>query len=249
MNLSSGNKLIIFRRFECRKSSDLTHKKETIICIPGISICIKSNRQKKEEEKRFHARFHIQNKPFSKKTFPRKEKLEKQERFYDIIDKLSLRRVHMANEKITKQGKLDLEQRLEELNEEKKRVKVDLNLARSQGDLSENADYDAAREKLQEIETQISKIQYTLDHATIIDNVSGGDRVAKIGGETIHTTNLSTGKTYDFVIVGSAEAKPKEGKISNTCPVALAVLGKEAGDVVEIEVSKPYKLRIDKIGK
>lgn len=155
----------------------------------------------------------------------------------------------MANEKITKQGKHDLEERLKQLTSvEKPKVMEDLNLARSQGDLSENADYDAAREKLQTIETEISRIQYTLDHATIIEDVKGGDRICKIGGECIHTTNLSTGKTYSFVIVGSAEAKPSEGKISNTCPVALAVLGKEAGDEVEVDVKNPYTLRIDRIG-
>ena len=121
----------------------------------------------------------------------------------------------MANEKITKQGKKDLEERLHQLvSVEKPKVMEDLNLARSQGDLSENADYDAAREKLQTIETEISRIQYTLDHATIIEEVTGGDRICKIGGERIHTTNLSTGKTYSFVIVGSAEAKPSEGKRS-----------------------------------
>lgn len=156
----------------------------------------------------------------------------------------------MANDiKLTKQGKLDLENRLQELtNVEKPRVMEDLNLARSQGDLSENADYDAARDKLQTIETEIQRIQYTLDHATIVEDVEGGDHVAKLGGDRIYATNLDTGKKYDFVIVGSAEAKPHEGKISNTCPVALAVIGKTEGDVVEVLVEKPYKLRIDKIG-
>lgn len=157
----------------------------------------------------------------------------------------------MANNetKLTKQGKIDLETRLKELLEvEKPRVMDDLNLARSQGDLSENADYDAARDKLQTIEREISKIQYTLDHAVIVEVVEDGGHVAKLGGEPITVTNLSNGKQYTFTIVGSAEAKPTS-KISNTCAVAKAVLGKTEGETVLVEVEHPYELRIDKIGK
>jgi hypothetical protein len=67
------------------------------------------------------------------------------------------------NEILTKQGKIDLEKKLQNLvNVEKPKALADLNLARSQGDLSENADYDAAREKTQEIESEINQIQYTL---------------------------------------------------------------------------------------
>lgn len=154
----------------------------------------------------------------------------------------------MSNEKITKQGKLDLEKRLRELKEiERPRVMEDLNLARSQGDLSENADYDAARDKLQSIDMEMQRIQDTLDHAILVEEVKGG-KVAQLGGAMIHTTNIQTGAKYSFVIVGSAEAKPSEGKISNTCPVALAVLGKTEGTTVVVEVKKPYELRIDRIG-
>lgn len=154
----------------------------------------------------------------------------------------------MSNEKITRQGKIELEKRLTELKEiERPRVMEDLNLARSQGDLSENADYDAARDKLQSIDMEMQRIQDTLDHAILVAEVKGGN-VAQLGGAKIHTTNVQTGAKYSFVIVGSAEAKPSEGKISNTCPVALAVLGKTEGTTVVVEVKKPYELRIDRIG-
>ncbi|MFA6830164.1 MAG: transcription elongation factor GreA, partial [Bacilli bacterium] len=108
---------------------------------------------------------------------------------------------------LTKRGKIDLEKKLEDLiNVEKPKALADLNLARSQGDLSENADYDAAQIKTQEIESEIQRINYTLDHCTIIENDnSTGNQTAKLGGLKIHTTSMSTGKEFVFSIVGSAE--------------------------------------------
>jgi transcription elongation factor GreA len=154
------------------------------------------------------------------------------------------------NEILTKQGKIDLEKKLQNLvNVEKPKALADLNLARSQGDLSENADYDAAREKTQEIESEINQIQYTLDHATVIENENkDGSKSAKLGGDKIYATDVENGKKFEFFIVGSAEADPANGKISNTCPVALAILGHAVGDVVTVAVKKPYQLKINKIG-
>ncbi|MFA6587423.1 MAG: transcription elongation factor GreA [Bacilli bacterium] len=153
-------------------------------------------------------------------------------------------------EAITRKGKVELEKRLDELvNVEKPKVLADLNLARSQGDLSENADYDAATEKAQQIESEISKIRYTLDHARIVDDEKGGDKFCRLGGDIITVKSLATNIEYKFLIVGEIEAKPSEGKISNTSPVAQAVIGHQAGDTVDVEVSKPYKLLIEKIGK
>ncbi len=148
---------------------------------------------------------------------------------------------------LTKNGKKELEDKLNDLiNNEKPKALADLNLARSQGDLSENADYDAAREKCQEIETEITKIQYVLDHCTIIADTKKGN-TARLGGGLISVKNISTNKEYSFTIVGSVEADPLTGKISNTCPVAQAVLNHPAGDTVKVNVAKPYELLIEKI--
>lgn len=154
------------------------------------------------------------------------------------------------NQIITKQGKEDLQKKLDNLiNVVKPKALADLNLARSQGDLSENADYDAARERTQEIESEINRIQYTLDHATVVDNEdTTGPKTCRLGGGKIYARNTTTGKEYSFTIVGSAEADPLIGKISNTCPVALAVLGHVVGDVVKVDVKNPYELSIEKIG-
>ncbi|MFA6862074.1 MAG: transcription elongation factor GreA [Bacilli bacterium] len=148
---------------------------------------------------------------------------------------------------LTKNGKKDLEDKLNLLiNTEKPKALADLNLARSQGDLSENADYDAAREKTQEIETEISRIQYILDHCTVLEDSKKGN-TARLGGGAITVKNIATGKEYTFVIVGSAEADPIKEKISNTCPVAQAVLNHTVGETVTVQVAKPYGLLIKKI--
>ena len=164
----------------------------------------------------------------------------------------------MAEKKsvITKKGKEELIRRLEELTTEiKPAVLEELNLARSQGDLSENADYSAAKERSREIDEEISKIRYTLDHSTLVDDEAAptnGKKVCRLGGEKI-TIETVKGKdvkqfTRSFVIVGEIEANPSEGKISNTCPIAQAVLGHGEGEVVDIEASVPYKVKITHIG-
>lgn len=154
-------------------------------------------------------------------------------------------------EVLTKEGKANIEKKLQRLiNVEKPRALADLNLARSQGDLSENADYDAARERVQELETEINRLQFTLDHCIILDEgaVKAGDlHTCRLGGGLITVKNIEKGTTEKFTIVGSAEADPLNGKISNTCPVAIAVLGHRAGDTVEVQVKVPYSLVIESI--
>ncbi len=149
---------------------------------------------------------------------------------------------------LTSDGKLRLEQRLDELkNVEKPRVLNDLELARSQGDLSENADYDAAREKQRQIEEEITKIQYTLDHCVIADTEELDPHTAHLGGGEITITNLENGRVTSFHIVGSAEADPLKGYISNSSPLAIALLGHRAGETVEVNGPKVYSVRIDSI--
>lgn len=150
---------------------------------------------------------------------------------------------------LTLKGKDELEKRLKNLVEvEKPKIDEQLNFARSQGDLSENSDYDAARERLEAIKDEISHIQYILDHHTIIDeSEEGGAKTARLGGSMITVINTSTNVEYKFTIVGSVEADPINGKISNTCPVAQAIIGKKVGDVVTVPVKNPYQLKITNI--
>ncbi len=148
---------------------------------------------------------------------------------------------------LTKQGKEDLEKKLKNLVEvEQPKAFEELNFARSQGDLSENSDYDAAREKTEAIKAEIARIQYALDHSEIIDeDIGTGDaKTVRMGSYTITIKNLDTGDEYEFSIVGSSEADPMNKKISNTCPVAQAILGKKIGTVATVNAKKPYQVEI-----
>ncbi len=149
----------------------------------------------------------------------------------------------MSDELITKKGLEEKKLRLKELQEViKPQALNELNLARSQGDLSENADYDAAIKKTQEIENEINSIQYIIDHAKIVEEPV--DATAVRIGSKIKIQNMSNKKTYEVTIVGSSQAKPLENEISNKSPIAQAVLGKQVGDVVEINAKIPYKAKI-----
>lgn len=154
------------------------------------------------------------------------------------------------NNVLTKKGKEELEKKLKNLVEvEQPKAFEELNFARSQGDLSENSDYDAAREKTEAIKAEIARIQDILDHHVIIEESDTGNNkdIVRMGSGLITVTNLSTNKSYTFSIVGSTEADPVNGKISNTCPVAQAILGKKVGDQVTIPTKTPYELTIDSI--
>lgn len=147
---------------------------------------------------------------------------------------------------ITKKGKEELEQKLHNLIEvEQPKANEELNFARSQGDLSENSDYDAAKEKYEAIKREIARIQNILDHHVIIEEEDdNGIKTAKLGGSTITLLDLTRNTTKDVTIVGSVEADPFHGKISNTCPVAQAIIGHKVGDVVTVNAKVPYQLKI-----
>jgi transcription elongation factor GreA len=103
--------------------------------------------------------------------------------------------------------------------------------AKADGDLSENAMFDAARDEQGFVEGRISEIEHILKHSKLIEVTSGGSVSL---GSTVHV-ELSSGKQR-YVIVGSTEANPDEGKISDESPIGRALLGKKPGDKVEITV-------------
>lgn len=124
-------------------------------------------------------------------------------------------------------------------------VKAELAEARSQGDLSENADYDAARDKQAEVEHRIQELENMLQagHYEIIDNKKKGKKNVQIGN-TVKLEFMDTKEVDEYHIVGSTEADPLNGKLSNETPLAQAILGSKTGDVVTVEVAKPYKVTI-----
>jgi transcription elongation factor GreA len=107
--------------------------------------------------------------------------------------------------------------------------------ARAQGDLSENAEYDAAKERQGFIEGRINEVEGKLSSAQIIDpkTLAGEERV--VFGATVTVEDLSSGETTTYQIVGEDEADMKEKKVSISSPIARALIGKAEGDVVELQ--------------
>ncbi len=118
--------------------------------------------------------------------------------------------------------------------------------ARSHGDLSENAEYHAAKEKQSFIEGRISELDDKLARADVIDVSKLSGKKIRFGA-TVTITDIDTEETYTYKIVGEDEANVKEGKISITSPTARALIGKEEGD--EAEVAAPSGARAYEITK
>ena len=106
--------------------------------------------------------------------------------------------------------------------------------ARSHGDLSENAEYDAAKERQAFIEGRIAELESKLSSAQIIDPKTLNTNGRIVFAATVSLEDLETGEKVRYQIVGHAEADLKEMKISITSPLARALIGREAGDVVEV---------------
>ena len=152
----------------------------------------------------------------------------------------------MADEKIyvTQEGLEELKKEQENLiHVVRQEVIEDLKAARAQGDLSENADYDAARDRQAQVEARIRELEIMLNNIEIIDDKQGSVRVAKIGS-TVKIEELDTHQIDQFTIVGSVEADPLNGKLSNVTPLAEAILEHKVGQTVEVLVDEPYQVKI-----
>lgn len=117
--------------------------------------------------------------------------------------------------------------------------------ARAQGDLSENAEYDAARERQGFVEGRISYLEALLSNAQIIDpkSIDVEDRV--VFAATVELQDIESGKKLRYQIVGEAESDAKLGRISIVSPMARALIGKSVGDVVEVQAQgnpKEYEI-------
>ena len=140
----------------------------------------------------------------------------------------------MKNKEIylTSDGFLKLEEELDELKKVKRPEVINaIKEARAQGDLSENAEYSAARDNQAKLEARIKEIEYTLEHATIIENNNDGK--IKVGSKV--TIKYDDGDEEEYTIVGTNEADPFENKISNESPIAVAILDKKIGDKVSVD--------------
>ena len=135
---------------------------------------------------------------------------------------------------LTKEGYEDIKQELDDLINVKRPANIEaIKEARALGDLSENADYDAARNEQAELEAKIKKLQAIIDNVKIISSVSN-DKISV--GNTVTISYVDDPEEEDqYKIVGSQEADPFESKISNESPIAKALLGHAVGDIVSVE--------------
>jgi transcription elongation factor GreA len=142
----------------------------------------------------------------------------------------------MATIPLTRRGADQLKQELQRLKSvERPAVIQAISEARAQGDLSENAEYDAAKDKQGFIEGRIAEIESKLAIAQVIDpsRLDAGGRV--VFGATIDLEEESSGEAVTYQIVGEDEADLKSGLVSIGSPIARALIGKEAGDVAEVQ--------------
>ena len=152
---------------------------------------------------------------------------------------------------LTSQGYQELKDELDQLINVKRPENIKaIKDARSLGDLSENADYDAAKNDQAEIEGRIKKIEKMLENVSIIENVSY-DKVGlgcTVSLKYIDEDDDEEEEIDEYKIVGSQEADPFMSKISNESPIAKAILDKKVGDIVEVESPNGvYKVEIIEI--
>ena len=134
---------------------------------------------------------------------------------------------------LTEEGLTDLKNELDNLINVRRPENIEsIKEARSLGDLSENAEYDAARNEQAEIEARIKQIEKMLENVSIITE-SSKDEVSL--GSTVSIKYVDDEDTDEYKIVGSQEADPFESKISNESPIAQALLNHKVGDVVTVE--------------
>jgi len=148
---------------------------------------------------------------------------------------------------VTKAGLEELKKEYENLvHVVRQEVIADLQAARAQGDLSENADYDAARDKQAQVEARIVELDTMLQNIEIISETKTGSRSVRLGSK-VTIRDLEHDEVETYTIVGSVEADPLNGKLSNVSPLAAALLEHKTGDVVTVLVDTPYEVKIEKI--
>lgn len=135
---------------------------------------------------------------------------------------------------LTREGYERLKERLEYLIKVKRpEIARQIHEAKEMGDISENAGYDEAKNAQGFLEGEIMELEWKLQHAVIIDEDSKDGRISL--GSQVTVRDEETGEEETYTIVGSAEADPFSGRISNESPVGRALLGHQLGDTVEIQ--------------
>ena len=138
---------------------------------------------------------------------------------------------------LTYAGLKKLEDELHDLKVVKrKEVAEKIKEAREQGDLSENAEYDAAKDEQRDIELRIEEIEKILKNAEVVVEDEVDEGKINVGGK-VKVLDMEYDEEMDFQLVGSTEANSLQGKISNESPVGKALIGAKQGDVVDVELA------------
>ncbi|UQS86683.1 transcription elongation factor GreA [Nicoliella spurrieriana] len=143
-----------------------------------------------------------------------------------------------ADEKfpMTAEGKQNLEKELEDLRlNQRPKIIERIKIARSYGDLSENSEYESAKNEQSMLEGRIATIEHMLQYAEVVDNADTDSDIVNVG-KKVTFVEQPDGDPETYQIVGAAEADPLEGKISNDSPIAKGLLGNKVNDVVTIQI-------------
>ena len=145
---------------------------------------------------------------------------------------------------LTKEGKEKLEAEYQHYVEVlRPNVIRELSEARAQGDLSENADYDAAKKRQSEIEGRIAELEAMLQNYEIINSDNKNKGLIKLGSK-VKILDLSENEEAEYTIVGTVEADPFNGKISYESLLATSIIGAKVGDRITVKTQEPYEVEI-----
>ena len=146
---------------------------------------------------------------------------------------------------LTKEGYQKLKKEIEDLSTRRRReIAERIKLAREFGDIAENAEYDTAKNEQAMLEARIAKLEERLASARVIEKREISKDVVSIGS-TVRLRDVDAKQTFEYRIVGSAEANPAELKLSNESPVGKAIMGRKKGETVEVATprgSLKYKI-------
>lgn len=147
--------------------------------------------------------------------------------------------------RLTKEGLEKNKERLRHLEEvERPQNIIDLQEARAQGDLSENADYDAARDEQARIVSEINHLKDIINNAEIIDESELNSGVVDLGNK-VKIKFLDNNEVAEYMLLSSLEADPRKGTISTDCPVGNAIVNKEIGDIVRVKSETGIEFEVE----
>lgn len=151
----------------------------------------------------------------------------------------------MAETYLTKAGLKKLQQEIERLAAQKRKLSVEVGRARELGDLRENAEFHAAKEKLQQVITRLGELQGKLANVCFIDELPAAATGEAVLGMTVTLQDLAGGPAERYTLVGPDEADPAGGRISYQSPLGRGLLGRKAGEQVTIPLpAGPWSIKI-----